>query len=450
MKPKIFLLTLLLFATAVAAFAQQISEEVKANIQARITNGMNTGIVIALIDGEKEVYYSAGVKSLVTREPVNENSVFEIGSISKTFTGILLADQVVKGELKLDDPIQKYLPADITAPTRNGASITLQHLANHTSSLPRMPDNFRPANPANPFADYTEAQLYEFLRSHKLSRDIGSQYEYSNYAVGLLGHLLARKNSKTYEQLMIDVIAKPLDMTNTGITLTPAMQKDLALGHVGNIQVENWDIVSLAGAGGIRSTTVDMVKYVRANMGAVKSKLYPAMQLSHKNTRDGNTPGVGLGWHLMPVSGEEIVWHNGGTGGYRTFIGFVRGTTKGVVVLSNSANSVDDIGIHLLAPSSPLKTIDKPVEVDAAILDKYVGKYALTPTFILTVTRSGTQLKAQATGQSEFPIYAKSNEVFYYTAVPAQLTFNVSQDAATAESVTLDQNGMKITGKRVE
>jgi serine-type D-Ala-D-Ala carboxypeptidase/endopeptidase len=163
-------------------------------------------------------------------------------------------------------------------------------------------------------------------------------------------------------------------MKNTGISLTPDMKKQLAFGHAGTLQVENWDIITLAGAGGIRSTAVDMVKYVRANMGVIKTGLYPAMSLSHKNTRkEGEAPGVGLGWHLMTEDGKEIVWHNGGTGGYRTFIGFVKGTTNGVVVLSNSSTGVDDIGIHLLAPSSALKTIDKPIDVDVAILDKYVG-----------------------------------------------------------------------------
>lgn len=441
-----------LFAiTLCSAQNTRLTDEVKANIQSRITSGMNAGIVVAIIDGEKETYYSAGKESLSTNKPVSENSVFEIGSISKTFTGILLANAVLKGEVKLDDAAQKYLPAGVVMPTRNGSSITLQHLANHTSSLPRMPDNFRPANPANPFADYSEQQIYDFLKNHTLSRDIGSQYEYSNFAMGLLGHILALKKGIIYEHLMTDVIATPLDMPNTRIALTPDMKKNLAFGHVGNLQVENWDILSLAGAGGIRSTAVDMTKYVRANMGLTTSKLTNAMQLAQKNSRtEGSTPGVGLGWHLMSKDGEEIVWHNGGTGGYRTFIGFVKGTTKGVVVLSNSANSVDDLGTHLLVSSAPLITIDKPIELDPAVLDKYVGKYALTPQFILTVTRSGTQLKVQATGQSEFPVFAKSAEVFYYTAVPAQLTFNIAKDSAKAESVTLDQNGQKITGQRVE
>jgi len=338
-----------------------ISEDVRNNIKARVDNEINTGIVVGFIDANGIQYFSYGVKSLKTNEPVNEYSVFEIGSITKTFTAILLANQVLKGEAKLDDPLQNYLPSGVTAPTRNGAAISLVHLSNHTSSLPRMPDNFHPANPANPFADYSEKQLYDFLNNYKLTRDIGSEYEYSNYAVGLLGHVLATNKKVTYEQLMIDVIARPLNLNDTRIAFTPKMKANLAMGHNEGMQVENWDLSTLAGAGAIRSTTVDMVKFISANMGKSKSNLYPAMKLSHQNSRvEGSKPMVGLGWHIIP--GEvEIIWHNGGTGGYRTFAGFIKDGEKGVVVLSNSNASVDDIGVHLLNPKSPLQPIKNSI-----------------------------------------------------------------------------------------
>jgi CubicO group peptidase (beta-lactamase class C family) len=244
-----------------------LPQDVEDNIRERVDKGIHPGIVVGVIEGDKSYYYSYGVREMTTKDPVDEHSAFEIGSISKTFTGILLADMVVKGKMKLDGPIQNYLPQGVTAPTRNGAVIKLINLSNHTSSLPRMPDNFNPANPANPFADYSEKQVYDFLQSYQLSRDIGSQYEYSNYAAGLLGLILATKNGKSYEALMIHVIAKPLGMENTSISLTPAMKRKLAMGYQGGTPVENWDIISLAGAGGIRSTTVDMVHYIRANMG---------------------------------------------------------------------------------------------------------------------------------------------------------------------------------------
>jgi serine-type D-Ala-D-Ala carboxypeptidase/endopeptidase len=447
------IITVLLFLVALFVRSQAqttLSEEIRNNINARIDNGINTGIVIGIIDADGTRYYSYGVKSLKSKEPVNEHSVFEIGSITKTFTGIILANLVLKGKMKLEDPLQKYLPKGVTAPTRNEASIKLINLINHTSSLPGMPNNFAPVNPANPFADYTEKQMYDFLTSYQLNRDIGSQYEYSNYAVGLLGHILAAREGKSYEQLMIEVIANPLGLQNTRIVFTPSMKKNLAMGHSGDIQVENWDITSLAGAGAIRSTAVDMLKYLSANMGKVKSRLYPAMQLSHKNSRtESSRPMVGLGWHLANSGDNEIIWHNGGTGGYRAFIGFTKGGDKGVVVLSNSNASVDDIGMHLLNPKSPLKEIETSITVDANILENYVGQYQLVPGFILTVSRDGNQLKVQATGQPEFPVFPKAKNVFYYKVVEAQLTFNQNEEGKV-QSVTLHQAGREMVGNRKE
>jgi serine-type D-Ala-D-Ala carboxypeptidase/endopeptidase len=445
---KLFTLSFFLVTTLSLCLGQTISEEIKTHIKARVDNGI-PAIVIGVADEKGVQYFSYGVKSVKTKEPVNENSVFEIGSITKTFTGILLADKVLKKEVALDDPLQKYLPAGVTAPTRNGGVITLVHLSNHTSSLPRMPANFRPADPSNPFADYSEKQMWDFLTQVTLPRDIGSQYEYSNFAVGMLGHVLAAKSGLSYEQLLINVIANPLGLQSTRITLTPDMQKNLAKGHVGNIEVSNWDIPTLAGAGAIRSTAVDMIKYLSANMGATKTSLYPAMQLSHKNTRpEGSKPMVGLGWHKMPAGDREIIWHNGGTGGYRTFIGFLDNGSKAVVVLSNSATSIDDIGNHLLNPASPLKELAKSLTVEPAVLETYVGTYQLAPGFILTISREETQLKAQATGQAQFPVFAKANNVFFYKVVEAELVFNSNKDGVV-ESVTLKQGGQEIVGKKL-
>lgn len=452
----LFVLTRLLF---VAQAQSVIPADVKENIKQRVDSGQHPGIVVGMIDGDKTEYYSYGVKSLVGKESMDEHTVFEIGSISKTFTAILLADQVVKKKMNLDDPLQKYLPQGVTAPTRNGVSIKLVNLANHTSSLSRMPDNFKPANPANPYADYSEKQLYDFLQRYVLPRDIGSQYEYSNYAVGLLGHVLATQQHTTYEALMVAVIAKPLGMEDTRVVFTPAMKKNLAMGHADGIQVENWDLPTLAGAGAIRSTAADMLKYLSANMGKTQSKLYPAMQLAHQHSRpEGAIPMVGLGWHMSNAGTHELILHSGGTGGYRSFAGFVKDGTRGVVVLTNSTASADDIGMHLLNPSAPLvdpkaSTANagaqtQEVVVDEATLETYVGEYELMPGFILTVTRAGTQLNAQATGQGQFPVYAKSKNIFFYKVVAAQLTFNPSA-AGVIESVTLNQGGQQIVGKKM-
>ncbi|GAA4945832.1 serine hydrolase domain-containing protein [Algibacter agarivorans] len=358
LKHSVILLVLLLgFSQTCHAQKPEIPDDVKENIVKRVEKGSNTGIVVGMVNSHGTTFYSYGVKSSETKEPVDEYTTFEIGSISKAFTGILLADMVVKGEVSMETPLQKLLPDGITSPTRNGDTIRLVHLANHTSSLPRMPDNMNNENPANPYFGYTEKHLYDFLDGYELTRDIGSKQEYSNYAMGLLGEVLAAKCNSTYEELMVQRIAKPLNMKNTRITFTPNMYQNLAMGHSLGLEVENWDLGALGAGGAIRSTATDMLKFIAANMGIEKSKLLPAMQLSYTKSSEQINGSVGLGWHTRQVADMELVWHNGGTGGYRSFSGFINGGDLGVVILSNSNFGVDNIGFHLLNAKLKLKNI---------------------------------------------------------------------------------------------
>ncbi len=200
------------------------------------------------------------------------------------------------------------------------------------------------------------AQLYSFLSGYELTRDIGSAYEYSNLAQGLLGHILALNAGMPYEALMIKTIASPLKMKETKIALDDKMKKNLATGYSNGVAVQNWDIPTLAGAGAIRSSTYDMLKFLAANLGLTKSPLQAAMNIRlHQVRHDkaGNMR-VGLAWHIAKGKHGDVIWHNGGTGGYRTFAGFVKETSTGVVVLTNSSAGADDIGFHLLNPDSPL------------------------------------------------------------------------------------------------
>ncbi len=360
--PAIFFLLFVSFSV----FAQNtLPEDVLKSIQARIEYGHSPSIVVGIIDKDGPQYYAFGAKT-IGGTPVDEHTIYEIGSISKTFTGILLAQMAVRKKMKEDDPAQKYLPAGVTMPTRNGQQITLGHLSDHTSALPRLPGNMAPADQANPYADYSVEQLYAFLSSCTLTRDIGSAYEYSNLAQGLLGHILVLKAGKSYEELVVKNIAAPLHMNETKITFDDRMKQNLAMGHDQGVQVANWDIPTLAGAGAIRSSLHDMLLYVGANAGLTKSKLYSAMKRSHQVRHDkpGGGTRVGLGWHISKGAAGDVIWHNGGTGGYRTFAGFVQETGRGVVVLTNSTKGADDIGFRLLNPEAKLIEVKKPATME--------------------------------------------------------------------------------------
>lgn len=417
----------------------------------------SVGIVIGVIEpvGRRVIAYGSLEKG--DKRPLNGDTVFEIGSVTKVFTSLLLTDTVQRGEVALTDPVSKYLPAGVKMPERGGRQITLQDLATHTSGLPRLPSNLAPKNPANPYADYSVEQLYQFLSDYQLTRDIGSQYEYSNLGGGLLGHVLARRAGMDYETLVRRRICEPLGMKSTGITLTADMKTRFAVGHNQALEtVAYWDLPTLAGAGALRSTVNDLLIFLAANLGYTKSPLAPAMaaMLAVRRPTGISELEIGLGWHISTKDGREIVWHNGGTGGFRSFVGFDLKSRVGVVALSNTSTAmgVDDIGRHLLDRNSPLAPAPKEhkqVAIDPKVFDSYVGRYELAPTFIITVTREGDHLFVQATGQPKFEIFPESEKDYFLTVVDAQITFETDAQGKIT-GLTLHQNGMNKTGKRIE
>jgi CubicO group peptidase (beta-lactamase class C family) len=413
-----------------------------ARVQAFADTGKHgEGIVVGLLD-------AAGRRRLVAVD-VDSTGVFEIGSITKTFTASILADMVARGEVRLDDPVAKFLPSAAHIPSRNGRQITLVDLATQSSGLPRMPSNFTPRDSMNPYADYTVPQMYAFLSSYQLTRDIGASYEYSNLGVGLLGHALALKAGTSYENLVTRRILTPLGMKETAITLTPSMRARLAPGHDGDGNVvPNWDLPTLAGAGALRSTANDMLTYLAANLDTSTAPLTRAMRDAHAPRRDAGAPTtqIGLAWHITARPNGKIVWHNGGTGGYRSFTGFDPVRRVGVVVLcNNGTESVDDLGFHLLDETFPLRTpMPRRTElaVDSLLLERYVGEYELAPTFHIVVTRQAAHLFVQATAQPRFAIFAESDSTFFLKAVDAQLTFR-------RDGLVLHQNGQHAPARKV-
>ncbi len=432
-------------------FNKNLPVAVVEAIEKRIEEGLNPSIALALIDSSGVQYFNFG-KTADGGKEVNRNTIYEIGSISKVFTGILLAQQVLDDELKLDDEVNAFLPDSIKIPVMGDTEITLGNISDHTSGLPRMPDNFAPANPNNPYSDYTVEQMYEFISNYTPTRAVGSEYEYSNLAQGLLGNLLAGNKNTTYEELMVEVIAGPLEMEDTRIVLTDKMKKNLALGHSSGHVVENWDIPTLAGAGGIRSSTFDMAKFISANLGYGNTELTKTMEITHKaRHHKAGEMSVGLGWHIKDGGNGDIIWHNGGTGGYRAFAGFVKESGQGVVLLTNSTNGADDIGLNLLDPESnlaDLKFKSDAIELPEHILKRYIGVYVVEPKFLITLTLEGSQLFAQGTGQEKSPIYPESNTKFFAPIDGIEISFQIKEQQV--KSLEVIQDGYKIPAKKIK
>ena len=330
----------------------KISDTIKEVAQENVDNGLHPALFVGMIDEDgTEHYYYYGQTAYNNGKAIDENTVFEIGSVTKVFTSLLLADMVEKGEVNLNDPIDKFLPEYLNVPSKNGIKITLLDLATHKSGLPREADNI-PLYDLDAYVNYDKEQLYDYLSNHELSRDVGSQYEYSNTGGLLLGHVLSLHSGKSYEQLLQERVWDKLEMKNTCIKQCGNLREKFATPHALDKPMMEFNVSEdLAGAGGIRSSGKDMLSFLSYAMGLKDSNLKNSFELTQNaNHQINDQLSVGLGWHMLHENDDDrtFIWHNGRTLGFTSFIGFDPKTNHGVVVLSNSNTLVDDIGIWLL------------------------------------------------------------------------------------------------------
>lgn len=438
------LITLLLTFLFQFGVAQTIEEKIKQRVDYQET----PGIAVAIYENGKVTYYNYGVMNVQSGEPVSSKTLFEIGSITKVFTTSMAAMLSLENKLSFSDRAQKYLPAKMILPEKNGKAITIEHLATAHSGLTRMPLNFSPADPANPYIDYREDALTAFLSNCELTRDPGTQYEYSNLGMGLLGYIVTRIEEKPYPKLVTERITKPLSMNETFVSGTQR-EKRLAIGYAENIPVKawTWDNESvLTGAGGLVSNTEDMIKFMVAQLKTDNTQLSKAFQLTHTARADAGAMKIGYAWHIR---NQNIVWHNGGTGGFRSFVGFDKTKNKAVVILTNSTTGADDLGFNLLDEQADLKVLKKPLVISETILKEYVGTYEIMPTFKIDVTLENGNLSIQATGQPKVAVYPESETKFFLKVVEAQIEF--ARDANNkVEKLTLYQGGAVMPGKKVK
>lgn len=354
--------------------------DIKNLLQEFIEDNGSVGASVAVIENGKTSFYTYGKKSVNGNDLVSKDTLFEIGSITKVFTTLLLAEMESQGRVKLDEPVEKYLPG-VKIPERNGKKITFRHLATHTSGLSRMPDNFAPKDPSNPYQDYTVELLFEFLKSYTLTRDPGESFEYSNLGMGLLGYVLSVRYGKSYEEMVKDLITNKLNMLSTSVSLSGKMAENFASGHSLGKEVKSWDFTpSIVGAGGIRSNIKDMANFLAMSMGNSKSSIYKSFSLCFKQEYSENPNfAIGLGWMLSNSDEAKLVFHQGQTGGFKNYLGFNPKLKKGVVVLSNSTESwIDELGCLVLDPGYKQPVVDKSLTNDPEYLSKFVGHYIVT------------------------------------------------------------------------
>lgn len=416
----------------------------------------NFGIVVGIVSKKGNQIFSYGKTGKGSPRDVDGDTVFELGSVTKTFTATLLADMVERGELDLDDPIDRFLPGSVKVPTRNGKKIKLIDLATHTSGLPSIPGNSKSRDNIPGYEGYTEQQLFDFLSTYTLTRDIGSKFEYSNMGMGLLGHILSLKTGRPFDELVLERICIPLKMDSTRRELSSELRERQAEGYYLDGQKSKGGRMPpvFAGAGGMRSTANDMLKFLAANMGLIESPILSAFQKTHEGIRsiEGERLEVGLAWRVFQNENFKIILHTGGHEANSSFVCFDPQKKVGVVVLSNSNIIITDIGFVALTGKLDLFQLDASLEPEAvsvnpSVYEAYVGTYQTTPTFFITVTIENGRLFAQGTGQPRFELFPQSENTFFLKAVRATVTFVKDSQGKVIRAVVHTYGGDEISKK---
>ncbi|MEP7300726.1 MAG: serine hydrolase [Caldimonas sp.] len=379
--------------------------------------------------------------------PLRDDALLEIGSITKTFTALLLADAVVRRRLALDDPIESALPG-VRLRDPAGAPIRWLDVATHRSGLPRLPVNLVPKDPADPYADYDEARLLDFLRgfSPTVARD--TRWEYSNLGFGLLGYALGRAAGSSYPELLFERVLRPLGMGRTAMSLPGQSIAGLVDGHdAEKRRVPHWHLDVLMGAGGLVMPAADLARYAQAALAPDSTPLGEAFRLAQKRHAAGPSEinPIGLAWLRAPLNGRTVLNHDGGTAGFSSSLWLDPDRQRAAAVVANAMVEVNDLALHLLDESVPTKdlslTRQAAVPVTPDQLAPLAGIYALQPAFKLTLSVRDGQLWAQATGQGAFQLFAKAPRRFFARVTPLEIEFAAGTPPA---SLTLMQGNQTL------
>lgn len=376
-----------------------------------------------------------------------EKVLFEIGSISKVFTGILLADAVRSGKLSLDDTLAQRLPVKFQYPVTG--ALTLRQLATHTSCLPRLPENMMNVEGEDPYSQYDKAAMFEYLGSAKLDGQPPCEATYSNLGFGILGVVLETAYGKPWAALVQEKITGPLGMADTVQELSPAQQSRFAEPWDSDKPSHAWTFKAMAGAGSLRSSLADMSKLADALLAGSKGPLGEVWPLLAGDYVTMPAVGGKIGLALIHVQegGEDAYWHDGGTGGYRSTIQVRPASGRAVVLLASNAAANPLAWLAAWQAEGRPPVTHSETVLPAEALDEYVGVYSIDKSARFTLVRRGDGLVARLTGQLFLPIFASAKDEFFYKVIDAQLSFRRNA-SGQIEGLTLHQNGRDIPAAR--
>ncbi|MGY0505095.1 serine hydrolase [Luteimonas sp. e5] len=447
---KTLLMAIMMMGMSGGAWAMD-DQALASIVDARLA-GDRTGACMAVAVVEKDAvaraWRCADAKDAAR---IGADTAFEIGSLSKTMTSVLLADLIGQGKASLDDPLADHLPEGTPVPSFEGQPIRLRHVVTHTSGLPALPSRLGASDMADPYANLDEDALLASLGDVTLSAAPGSAFEYSNFASMLLSYAVARRAGTDFETLLKQRLFAPLGMRHAYVNTVPDGVRP-AVGHTPNGQpAPPWRFATnLAGVGGVRATLDDMVAYVQGNLGLRDAGISPALELAQQPL--GTEPPMAMNWMLAKANGRTVHMHEGGTGGFSSFVSVDRERQRGVVILSdttwNSIGSLGSLGLHLVDPAFPLGKPRKLAMPPADLLEALQGEYRLQSGLAMTLCQRDGRLFVQAADQPELEMaYDDAGDFF-----PLQLdaVLKPQQTRRGEYAFTWTQMGAMIPARRID
>lgn len=351
---KFFLIVqLCLITTTISAQSAELIDLIKEETQ-NLSNGTELSIGVLENGNWTKIGYRLVDNEFVKTK--NDDKLFEVGSITKTFTASLIMKLVDEGKMKLSDPIQNYLPVQMAQDSFQNNTITVQHLITHTSGLSSGPSSFTLPylkalifTPKNPNRNFKAKQYYRYLRKFKLDYVPGQKWEYNNAGYGLLGEFISKSNGISWEESVQENIFTPLGMRDSYFTIDKHNKDSFVVGITAKGKKSKpWEMKFINPAGAIKSTLNDMIIYTSAQL-VTSSQKFGFFEETHdpwnfqiKMPEDklwkGNAMGLGW-WHNLEDEQNTFIWHAGSSGGYTAFVGFSKSKEKAVVILSNISSS---------------------------------------------------------------------------------------------------------------
>jgi CubicO group peptidase (beta-lactamase class C family) len=442
---KQFLIVVLGFVTSVSACTQPREQKLNEYMEAANQNAGFNGCALVAKDGKILLEKGYGYRDAASKTLHDSNSIFQIGSVTKQFTAILILQLQQQGKLSVNDKLSKYFPQ-----YQYADKITIKNLLNHTSGIYNYTndEDFM----SNHITEYfSEATLWKMIKDKPLDFEPGSKFNYSNSGYLLLGYIAEKVSGRPYEALARDLLFNKAGMANSGYDFTHLKSPNKSTGYFTkdlNAKAPIVDSSVSFSAGAVYSTIEDLYKW---NTALNTYKIVPknVLETAYEPFKEK----YGYGFFIDSTSGKRRIMHGGGIHGFTSQLTYIPADKVTIVILCNNSGDVSKLNNDLLAIiyGQPYKKAEllKEIQADTSVLKQYTGEYELTPAFKITIAYKDGKLTGQATGQPSFELFAKDQKTFFLKAVDAQIEFVKNAEGKT-ESMILHQGGQNIPGKKVK